>query len=158
MFLVTLGVVWFALTGAGRDGVVAAASAVPDVHLAAVHELRLLAIGTVVKYLQRQLPLHFVILGSLPDVLFAVSVVVVTVLAARAPVDSQFLLVWHATGAFVFFGAGLSMFFSVPSPLRLFTSQPDASLVFRFPMVVAPNVTVPLFMLAHLFAIVKYWS
>jgi hypothetical protein len=52
-------------------------------------------------------------------------------------------------------GAGVSMFFSVPSPLRMYRRQPDTSIVFTFPMVLAPNFTVPLFMLAHAFALVK---
>ncbi len=47
------------------------------------------------------------------------------------------------------------MFFSVPSPLRIYHSKPDASIVFQFPMLLAPNFTVPLFMLAHLIALVK---
>ena len=42
-----------------------------------------------------------------------------------------------------------------PSPLRIYHDKPDASIVFEFPMVLAPNYTVPLFMIAHLFALVK---
>lgn len=153
MFVVAVSAGWFAATGVGQIGILAAAAAVPDVQMAGVHILRLLAVGTVVKYVQRQLPLHFVLLGSMPDVLFAVSAVVVTTLTMAGPLPAAFLLVWHTVGILVFFGAGVSMFFSVPSPLRLFHTQPDASLVFRFPMVLAPNFTVPLFIVAHLFAI-----
>jgi|TARA_B100000959_G_scaffold256413_1_gene289570 hypothetical protein len=149
------GTTLFAATAAGREGVLTAASGVSDPQLIAFHILRLLAIGTIVKYLQRQLPLHFVIFGSLPDVLFAGSAAVMTVLAATAPASRELLFAWHSLGFAVFFGAGISMFLSVPSPLRLFNSRPDASLVFRFPIVLAPNFTVPLFMLAHLFAIAK---
>ncbi len=58
-------------------------------------------------------------------------------------------------GFLVFFGAGISMFFSVPSPFRIHHGVPDASIAFRFPMFLAPNFTVPLFMLAHAFALVK---
>ena len=117
--------------------------------------LRLLAIGTVIKYLQGQLPLHFVIFGSLPDFLFAVSAVVVTILAAYGPLGQGLLVVWHSVGFSLFLGAGISMFFSVPSPFRIYHGEPDASIVFRFPMLLAPNFTVPLFMLAHAFALVK---
>ncbi len=41
------------------------------------------------------------------------------------------------------------------SPLRIYHDKPDASIVFQFPVVLAPNLTVPLFMIAHLFALVK---
>ena len=57
--------------------------------------LRLLAIGTVIKYIQGQLPLHFVILGSVPDLLFAASAVVVTILEATNPLGQDFFIVWH---------------------------------------------------------------
>jgi hypothetical protein len=153
--VVTVGTGLFLATAAGREGVLGAAAGVPDVHLIGFHGLRLLAVGTVVKYVQRQLPLHFALMGSLPDVLFAVSAVVVGVLAANGPVSGGFLLVWHIVGLVTFLGAGVSMFFSVPSPWRVFHRQPDASLVFQFPMLLAPNFTVPLFMLAHLLAIAK---
>ena len=66
------------------------------------------------------------------------------------------MVVWHIVGITVFMGAGISMFFSVPSPLRITHSQPDTAIVFQFPMALAPNFTVPLFMLAHLFALTKF--
>ena len=120
--------------------------------------LRLLAIGTVIKYMQGQLPLHFVTFGSVPDFLFAASAVVVTILQATTPLGQDFLIVWNIVGFFVFFGAGISMFFSVPSPFRIYHDEPDSSLAFQFPMLLAPNFTVPLFALAHVFALVKLFG
>lgn len=70
----------------------------------------------------------------------------------------ELLIVWHIVGFSLFLGAGISMFFSVPSPIRIYHTQPDTSLVFRFPMLLAPNFTVPLFMLAHLFALTKLFT
>ena len=154
-FVVTLAVAVFGTIPAVRQGLVSAAHNTSDLQLIYIHILRLLAIGSVVKFLQRELPLHFVILGSLPDFLFAVSAVVLAVLGANGPLDPSFLVAWHLIGFSVFFGAGISMFFSVPSPLRIYHTKPDTSIVFQFPMVLAPNMTVPLFMIAHLFALVK---
>lgn len=145
----------FSIVPVARSGVVLAAAGTPDAQLAGIHVLRLLAVGTVIKFLQRELPLHFALLGSLPDVLFGASAVVVTALAISGGASPGFLVAWHAIGFAAFTGAGVSMFFSVPSPLRIYRGQPDASLVFLFPMVLAPNFTVPLFMIAHLFALVK---
>lgn len=138
-----------------RQGLLAAAAATPNLQLVAIHTLRLLAIGTVVKYLQRELPLHFVLLGSLPDFLFAVSAVVLTVQMAGGGSEPGWLISWHAIGFSLFLGAGISMFLSVPSPIRIYHGQPDASIVFRFPMQLAPTFTVPLFMIAHGVALVK---
>ena len=153
--VVAFAVAMFGIIPAAWQGLVSAAHSTSDLQLIYIHILRLLAIGSVVKFLQRELPLHFVILGSLPDFLFAVIAVVLAVLGANGPLDPSFLVSWHLIGFSVFFGAGISMFFSVPSPLRIYHNKPDTSIVFQFPMVLAPNLTVPLFMIAHLFALVK---
>ena len=148
----------FGTVPVAREGIIRAAQGTTDLQLASIHVLRLLAIGTVIKYVQGQLPRHFIIWGSLPDFLFGVSAVIVTSLGANEPLDQSFLYIWHTIGFSLFVGAGISMFFSVPSPLRLYHDKPDASIVFQFPMVLAPNFTVPLFMLAHAFALLKLYT
>ena len=149
---------FFGAIPVARDGLVLSAGSTPDTQLIAIHILRVLAIGTVIKYLHGELPLHFVILGSLPDLLFGISAVAVMALVINASVGPDFLIAWHLIGFSVFFGAGISMFFSMPSPLRIFHGKPDATIVFQFPMLLAPNFTVPLFMLAHVFALVKLYA
>ncbi len=153
--VISFAVAMFGLIPAARDGLVSAAQSTSDLQLISIHILRLLTIGTVIKFIHRELPLHFLILGSLPDFLFAVSAVVLAVLGANGPLGHSFLVAWHLIGFSVFIGPGISMFFSVPSPLRIYHNKPDASIVFRFPMLLAPNFTVPLFMLAHAFALVR---
>lgn len=153
--VVTFAIAMFSLTPAAWQGLVSAARNTSDLQLISIHILRLLAIGTIIKYIHRELPLHFVILGSLPDFLFAVSAVFLALLADQVASGSSFLVVWHLIGFTLFLGPGISMFFSMPSPLRIYHHKPDASIVFQFPMALAPNFTVPLFMIAHLFALVK---
>lgn len=153
--VVAIAAILFSAVPTAWDGLVSAAFVATHSELAAIHMLRLLAIGTFIKYIQRQLPLHFVILGSVPDFLFAVSAIAVTWMAASGLLTVNMLTLWHTIGALVFLGAGFSMFFSVPSPIRLYHEYPDASIVFKFPMLMAPNFTVPLFILAHAFAQVK---
>ncbi len=155
VMVVTFAIALFGAFPAAWEGLAQAATMATDRELASIHILRLLAIGTIIKYLQRQLPLHFVIWGSAPDFLFAVSAVVVTFLLGRGPLEQGFLIGWHWIGFSLFFGAGISMFLSVASPLRMYHGKPDTSIVFKYPMVLAPNFTVPLFMLAHAFALVK---
>lgn len=156
--VVAFTTVVFASVPAAREGLASAATVTTHRELASIHILRLLAIGTIIKYLQRELPLHFVIWGSLPDLLFAISAVAVTFLVGSDNFGREFFLVWHFVGFFAFLGAGVSMFFSMPSPLRIYNDQPDTSLVFKYPMLIAPNFTVPLFMLAHAFAFVKLFD
>jgi len=156
--VVSFAVAMFGLVPAAREGLVSAARSTSDLQLISIHILRLLAIGAFIKFIHRELPLHFIILGSMPDFLFAVSAVVLVVLGANGPLAHGLLVAWHVFGFSIFTGAGVSMFFSVPSPLRIYDMQPDTSIVFQFPMVLAPNFTVPLFMIAHLFALVKLLS
>ncbi len=155
VIVLTFAFLVFGVVPVAREGLVLAAGNTPDVQLISIHILRLLAIGGIIKYLHGEFPRHFLILGPLPDFIFGISAVVVMALAANDSVGHDFLVIWHLIGFFVFFGAGISMFFSVPSPLHFFHTEPDASLVFKFPMFFAPNFTVPLFMLAHSFALVK---
>lgn len=155
VIVIAFATILFAVTPVAREELISAASQTTDRELASIHILRILAVGTVIKYLQRELPLHFVIWGALPDFLFAVSAIVVTFLATNGFLTQEFLIAWHSIGFSLFLGAGISMFFSMPSPLRIYYGEPDASIVFNFPMVLAPNFTVPLFMLAHAFALVK---
>ena len=156
--VLTFAVLMFGVIPVARDGLILAAGNTPNVQLISIHILRLLGIGAVIKYLQGELPLHFVILGSLPDMLFAASAIVVMLLATNGSVGNDFLIIWHLIGFSVFFGAGIAMFFSVPSLLRIIHSKPDASIVFQYPMLLAPNFTVPLFMLAHVFALIKLFT
>lgn len=158
VLVVTFAAVLFGAVAVAREGLLSAASRTTDLQLVSIHVLRLLAIGGVIKCMQGQLPLHFLIFGALPDFLFGVSAVVVTFLASSGALERDFLIVWHVIGFSVFMGAGVSMFFSVPSLFRIHHGKPDTSLVFQFPMVLAPNFTVPLFMLAHVFALVKLFS
>jgi len=150
-----IAVVPFLVVPAAREGVIAAVGNVSDAQFAVIHILRLLAIGTVIKYLHGELPRSFLILGSLPDLAFGLSAVVVTALLVSGPLDVTWLAVWHALGCAAFLGAGVAMYFSVPSMFQLFDSKPDTSIVFKFPMLLAPNFTVPLFMVAHVLALVK---
>ena len=153
--VVNLSVVIFEAVPGAKEGIIIAASTMTDSELAAIHILRLLAIGTIIKYLHRELPLHFLILGSVPDFLFAISAIAVTLMTNNGELSHGFLLAWHTIGSLVFLGAGISMFFTVPSPIRIFKSGIDSSIVFKYPMFLAPTFTVPLFMLAHVFALVK---
>lgn len=137
------------------QGLVIAAKNVPDTQLVGIHILRLLAIGTIIKYLQGELPLHFLILGSLTDFFFAISAVIVTLMVANGTLEHGYLIAWHVVGSAVFLGAGIPMFFSVPSPLRISYAKPDTTIVFQFPMLLAPNFTVPLFVVAHAIALIK---
>lgn len=151
--VIVVTVLIFGTTVTGREGILAVAGSVTLQELAQIHLLRLASLGVMFKVFQKQLPLHFLICGALPDFLFAMSAVYFSINGNA--INTTTSLTWHVLGVCVFLGAGVSMYLSVPSPLRIWRSKPDTELVFQFPMVLAPNFTVPLFMFAHVLAIIK---
>ena len=153
--VVGFAVLLFGTAETVRQGVLSTAAGVSDLQLISFHVLRLTAIGAFIKYRQGQLPLHFIIVGALPDLLFAISALGLTIFAGNGAMGRELLIAWHLIGFSLFLGAGISMFFTVPSPFRISRRQLDTSIVFRYPMVLAPNFTVPLFMLAHVYALAK---
>jgi hypothetical protein len=155
VFVIFFPIILFSITDAGIESVTYAVSLVSDDQLILFHTMRLLAIGTIIKFMQGQLPLHFLLLGSLTDFLFALSAVTLAIIGSTVSLSPNFYIVWHCAGIGVFFGAGISMFFSVPSPFRMFYDKPNTEMVFKYPMVLAPNFTVPLFVVAHLLALTK---
>ena len=78
------------------EGVISAAKNTPGIQLIAIHVLRVLAIGGVIKYLHGELPRHFLILGPLPDLFFRISAVVVSALAINGSVAPDFLMAQFA--------------------------------------------------------------
>jgi hypothetical protein len=156
--VIVLTVLLFGVFDGVREELINAAANVSNKQLIAFHCLRLLAIGSMIKYLQGDLPLHFIIIGSLPDFLFALSAAFLTFFAEPESIGNGLLIAWHLIGMTVFLGAGISMFFSVPSPVRIFHNKPDTTIVFQFPMALAPTIGVPLFILAHTFALLKLVS
>lgn len=156
--VLTFAFLIFGVIPVAREGLLIAVKNTPDTQLIAIHILRLLAIGGVIKYFQGEFPLHFAIIAALPDLLFGISAVAVIALATNGSVGHDFLVIWHLLGLSVLLGAGISMHFSVPSPMQIFHGKPDTSIAFQFPMVLAPNFTVPLFMLAHVIALVKLFT
>ena len=69
--------------------------------------------------------------------------------------ESGALLSWLEVGQ-----RRLSFKYSLPmlAEFASWPDKPDTSLVFQFPMLLAPNFTVPLFALAHVFALVRLFA
>jgi len=154
--VIIFSILVFGSTETGRSGIQSAVQQMSDTQLILIHTLRILSFGTFIKYLQGQLPGHFILLGTIPDFCFALTAIFLLFVDTSVSNDPRFYLMWHSVGIAAFFGAGISMFFSVPSPIQITSKLPNTSLVFRYPMALAPNFCVPLFALAHIFALVKF--
>ena len=133
----------------------ALAFVVPFKSLVGFQALRILSIGTIIKYYQGQFPLHFFILGSLPDFIFSLSALYLFFDFKKGGHPSKKFALWNILGMIAFLGAGISMYFSVPSLLQLTDTGTNATLAFNFPMALAPTFTVPLFMMGNMLGILS---
>ena len=121
--------------------------------LAAIHIVRLLAVGTIYKMLIGQLPIYFVGASGVPDFLIGASAVYI---AVKADVLSdRAFIVWNLLGITVSGVALVTMQLSLPGPLYMITQGPTTQEVLSFPMSLVPTFIAPFFIVLHLLAIAK---
>ncbi len=111
--------------------------------LTAIHGLRILALGTLIKASIGVFPEKFAWFVGGMDLLFGLSAIAVTLLVHRGRLTDGFLLVWHLIGALVIVApvAGL---------MHVFMQEVLFSKLFAFPMVLAPALVVPSFVMLNL--------
>ncbi len=111
--------------------------------------LRVLAIGTIFKTIAGEFPIYFALLVGVPDLLFGLSAIIVARRLSRQAIRPGALIAWNAIGVAVILPAVPLIQMGLPGPLQVFTAEPTALKVLEFPMVLAPSVIVPLFMLLN---------
>lgn len=109
-----------------------------------LHVLRVAAIGGIVKGAQGLLPESFAYPIGIPDLIFGVVSLVLARGYNRYRPARSALIAWNLAGMGVLMTAPVLMQLGLPGRLYTFTSQPDASALFEFPMVLAPTLVVTL--------------
>ncbi len=110
-----------------------------------IQALRIAAIGGVFKGFTGQLPPSFALPVGIPDMLFGLSALALTVFWSKAGWSTRMLMTWNLIGLGVILPAPLLMQLGLPGPFHVFNSTPDARALFEYPMVLAPTLVVPLF-------------
>ncbi len=123
------------------------------VSLMRIHGLRILAVGTVYKYIIGELPGHFVLPAGVPDFLFGISALFLPGRIAKA--SKTIIITWNALGILIFLSALFFMQLSIPGPLLTFTGEPTTREVISFPMSMVPSFVGPLFIALHTITIIK---
>ena len=122
--------------------------------LVGIQVLRISALGTLIRSLQNEFPHHVEIAIGLPDLAYGISALFIYPLARAGRLSSDALIIWHAVGILLLVVAGpASIQTGLPGPLQLFHEPPTAETMFDFPMVLAPSVVVPAFMMLNLLGI-----
>lgn len=122
--------------------------------LVGIQALRVSALGTLIRSLQNEFPHHVEIAIGLPDLAYGISALFLYPVAKAGRLSSDALVVWHAVGILLLVVAGpASIQTGLPGPFQLFHEPPTAETMFDFPMVLAPSVVVPVFMMLNLLGI-----
>ena len=151
-FLVPVGIVaaalWF--DPVLRSGVLGIVKSLPLSWLVGAQAIRITAIGTIIKYLDGDLPGHFILPVGVPDFAVGLTALPMAWWASRNPAGARSsLIVWNLVGASIFLAAGILMHVSMPGPVQLFTSGPTTQTLFEFPLALVPTFLVPCFVGLH---------
>jgi hypothetical protein len=112
--------------------------------------LRILAIGTIIKATRGEFPAYFAFLVGIPDMIFGLSALIVGLKERRRRLSHRFLIIWNLIGVAVVLPAAPIIQMGLPGPLQIFTSEPTAERALDFPMVLAPSLIVPMFVLLNI--------
>ncbi len=138
--LATIGLIFSRTLRNGLRGIVATT---PRHWLVFVHALRIGAIGGVMKGIKGEVTSEFVFWIGIPDFLFGVSALIVGWLLLRNAVSHRFLIIWNSVGAALIL---LPTFI----PMNYWMNEAGFVFIFEFPMVLAPSIVVPIFILLNL--------
>jgi hypothetical protein len=119
--------------------------------LITIHALRILAIGGIIKAMNGEFPTLFAYLVGGPDLLFGLSALLMSRLVARDALGRKALLIWNLAGAGVIL---LPMLLLMP----IFMGDPLFSRLFAFPMLLAPGLIVPVFVMLNLLVVWRLWE
>ena len=142
---------YFTASRSIRDGIGKVLAATPLHWLVYFQALRLSAIGTAFETARGAFPQSFELAVGVPDLLFGLSALYVGKRASDGSISRRAAGWWSLAGALVIVpSAPLVAQMGLPGPLQVFTGEPSAAALFVYPMVLAPTLIVPLFVLFNL--------
>lgn len=146
---VALTAVTLLVSPLARDAATVLSRGIADADFVLLQAMRLAAIGSVVKARAGKIPKSFGLGLGIPDAACGASALAIVVIGTDA-VPGTALLWWNVAGAALLLAALPMLQLSLPGPLQRFRSQPDGRALLLFPLVLAPTVVAPLFLLANL--------
>ncbi|MDD5277183.1 MAG: hypothetical protein PHR16_14000 [Methylovulum sp.] len=136
-----------------RDAIHGIVTVTPSRTFIFIQVLRITAIGGLYKATHDLMPLIFTASVGIPDFLYGVSALVLVGITRYRRVSLQLLGVWHIVGiAVIVITAPFVLQLSLPGPWYIFQTLPDGRALLEFPMVLAPTLVVPFFILTNAIA------
>ena len=140
---VVLATIGLAISPTLRSGLRGIVANTPWHWLIFVQALRIGAIGSVIKRLKGEITSDYPLWVGIPDFLFGLSALVVGWLFLRNAVNYTFLAIWNLVGALLILGPTFL-------PTIYWMNEPGFVFIFELPMVMAPSIVVPIFILLNL--------
>ena len=138
-----------------RAGLTLMADTVPAHWFVAVQVLRIAALGTLVKTVQGDFPLEVELAIGLTDLAFGLSAIWMFFKVRGERISEDALILWHAVGVLLIVIPGeVAMQSGLPGPAQVFTQHPTSEVMLDWPMVLAPSLVVPTFLLLNILAAV----
>lgn len=126
-----------------RDGLRKIVDFTPSYWLTGIHILRIFAIGSIVKASMGLFPEKFAYYMGVPDLIFGLSAILITYLSCLQRLHSNIIIFWHISGALAILTPALSL-------MHIFMDEALFPELFVFPMVLAPTLVVPMFVMLNL--------
>lgn len=118
----------------------------PNYLLSGIHILRILAIGSILKATMGIFPENFAWYVGIPDLLFGLSAIYITLLARKNRLNDDQLMIWHITGILV-------IVLPASTLMHIFMKDDLFQELFTFPMSLAPTVVVPMLVLLNMMVV-----
>jgi len=135
-----------------RNALFTVAKYTPQHQLLYFQALRILALGTLIKAYRGEFPVYFAVFVGIPDLLFGLSAVIFGNVSRRRSFSRCFLIIWNVVGFIIILPAVPLFQMGLSGAMQVFTAEPTAMRLLEFPMVLAPTLIVPMFILVNLLA------
>lgn len=145
-----------AISATARRALQVVIDTVPVGWLIGIHALRILALGTMIKAWRGEFSLSFALWVGVPDLLYGLSALWMLRLAAQNRLSDRGLLIWNLLGVLVILpGAPLIGQMGLPGIFHMIEETPSMITLYEFPMVLAPSLVVPVFVMMNLFTAIR---
>ncbi|WP_029921942.1 hypothetical protein [Nevskia soli] len=142
------------LIPAVRSGIHEIALNTPAHWQVAIQALRICAIGTLLLSLREGFPLHVELAIGVTDITFGLSAVLIYKAVKSGRISNDALMFWHMAGFLIIIVPGeLAIQSGLPGPAQVFSHLPSSESMLTFPMVLAPSLVVPNFLLLNLLGV-----
>ncbi len=132
---------------------------VPVRWLVGIHALRILALGTLIKAWRGEFSPSFALWVGIPDLMFGLSALWMMRLGARNRLGDRGLMLWNLLGVLVILpGAPVIGQMGLPGVFHMIDETPSMVTLYEFPMVLAPSLVVPVFVMMNLFTVIRLWE